>query len=301
MELRQIQYFIQLYKDCNITKSSQALFISQQGLSKSIGRLEEELGFLLFERTASGVIPTDYANKLYLHFRKVLDAFHELELEIEHIREERILKISAHPGFALSTDKDKFAEYSRYYPEYKTKYIEEPKEKAMQHLLEHKADVAYMLAPIPEGFQSHQLIGKSPLYAVMEKKHPLAKKEHINIWDLKNQTLLLLDIYAEYSQLILNQTETKDIPYVIHDKVTMNEFLSIISSSLFIGFSTDIIYRYYDFPNISFIPFILPDGSSLYSETHLVTPKNVFLDWEMQHYINYAKEKYHDTLNDDAT
>ena len=49
MELRQIQYFIQLYKDLNITRASRNLYISQQGLSKSINRLEEELGFSLFQ------------------------------------------------------------------------------------------------------------------------------------------------------------------------------------------------------------------------------------------------------------
>lgn len=54
MELRQIQYFLQLYWDCNMTKSSKALFISQQGLSKSISKLEEELGFLLFQRSSIG-------------------------------------------------------------------------------------------------------------------------------------------------------------------------------------------------------------------------------------------------------
>ena len=61
MELRQIQYFIQLYKDKNITKASKNLFISQQGLSKSINKLEDELGFFLFERSSSGVIPTEKA------------------------------------------------------------------------------------------------------------------------------------------------------------------------------------------------------------------------------------------------
>ena len=61
MELRQIQYFVQLYKDCNMTKSSQALYISQQGLSKSVSKLEAELGFPLFRRTSSGVTPTESA------------------------------------------------------------------------------------------------------------------------------------------------------------------------------------------------------------------------------------------------
>ena len=83
MELRQIQYFIQLFKDRNITKASKHLFISQQGLSKSINRLEDELGFPLFKRSASGVTPTREANRLYDYFYKISDSCHELEKEIE--------------------------------------------------------------------------------------------------------------------------------------------------------------------------------------------------------------------------
>jgi DNA-binding transcriptional LysR family regulator len=52
--LQRLQYY----------KASQALFISQQGLSKSIHKLEEELGFTLFQRSVSGVKPTDSAHRL---------------------------------------------------------------------------------------------------------------------------------------------------------------------------------------------------------------------------------------------
>ena len=102
MELRQIQYFIQLYKDRNITKASQSLFISQQGLSKSIAKLEEELGFSLFERSASGAVPTGSADRLYSYFEQVLVSYQKLSAEIEHLSNEPALKIAAPEGFSLS-------------------------------------------------------------------------------------------------------------------------------------------------------------------------------------------------------
>lgn len=98
MELRQIQYFIQLYKDKNITKASQTLFISQQGLSKSISKLEEELGFLLFERSALGVTPTESADRLYSYCSQILHSYYDMEKEIDNIRKERVLRIVAPHG-----------------------------------------------------------------------------------------------------------------------------------------------------------------------------------------------------------
>ncbi len=292
MELRQIQYFVQLYKDRNITKASQTLFISQQGLSKSIRKLEDELGFLLFERSVSGVIPTHHAHKLYLSFKKVTDSFHDLTLEIDHIREERVLKIAAPVGLALSTEKDEFVEYSKLYPDAQTRYTEVTKQAIIQSLINHESDIAFMTAPIPNEFRSHQIVRKEPLYAVMDHKNPLAQKANITISDLENQTLLLLDLYEEFNTLILERADAMNIPYQIYDKVQINEFLPIIGPSLLIGFSTKTLYRYYDFSKISFVPFTLPDNSPITIETHLVTLKNTFLDKDIQQYIDWEKDKY---------
>ena len=124
MELRQIQYFIQLYQDLNITRASKHLYISQQGLSKSVSRLEEELGFPLFERRTSGVIPTREADILFRHCSKIANAYHELQLAIDNLRQNRVLKIAAYHGFALSNSKDLLSGYRSLYPQSEIRYQE---------------------------------------------------------------------------------------------------------------------------------------------------------------------------------
>ena len=160
MELRQIQYFIQLYKDLNITKASRNLYISQQGLSKSINRLEDELGFPLFHRYPSGVIPTEEANNLYEHFTKIADSYYELTLAIDNIRHNRILKIAAYDGFALSCNKNTFSEYRKLHPEVQIHYEEQPNKILPELLLNRRANIAFMRAPIPEEMTSLKLIRK---------------------------------------------------------------------------------------------------------------------------------------------
>ena len=172
MELRQIQYFIQLYQDLNITKASKNLYISQQGLSKSISRLEEELGFLLFERQPSGVVPTDDANTLYTYFEKISSSYHELLLAIDSIHQNRILKICSFHGFALSCDINLFSEYKKTHADTQIRYEEIPNDAILSHLLDRKADVAFMLAPIPKELVSLQIIRREPLYMVMDRSHP---------------------------------------------------------------------------------------------------------------------------------
>ncbi|WP_175721500.1 LysR family transcriptional regulator [Burkholderia anthina] len=53
--LRQIQYFLTVADLGGFTPASGALHVAQSALSRQIGQLEDELGFLLFEREPRGV------------------------------------------------------------------------------------------------------------------------------------------------------------------------------------------------------------------------------------------------------
>lgn len=292
MELRQIQYFIQLYQDLNITKASKNLYISQQGLSKSVSRLEEELGFLLFERHPSGVVPTDDANTLYTYFEKISSSYHELLLAIDSIHQNRILKICSFHGFALSCDINLFSEYKKIHTDTQIRYEEITNDAILPHLLDRKADVAFMLAPIPKELVSLQVIRREPLYMVMDRSHPLASRKTVAIQDMQEQTLLLLDNIPEQNTLLMQKADTANISYEIFDTVGMNEFFHLLHASPYIGFSSRLIYQYYRFPEIVFVPFSLENYPDLALETHLTALASATPDQETRQYIDYITERH---------
>ena len=61
----------------NISKAAKELYISQPAISKSIQKLEENLGCKLFSRSSRGVLLTDEGQMLYGH---VKEAFETLTL-----------------------------------------------------------------------------------------------------------------------------------------------------------------------------------------------------------------------------
>ena len=61
----QIELFIEVYDAGNITKAAEKLFVTQQSVSHSIKRLEEDIGRKLFTRTVSGVLPTAEGERFY--------------------------------------------------------------------------------------------------------------------------------------------------------------------------------------------------------------------------------------------
>ena len=59
MDADQKRYFSTLCAVGNITQAARELYLSRQGLSKSMKGLEEELGTALFVRGKKGVEPTE--------------------------------------------------------------------------------------------------------------------------------------------------------------------------------------------------------------------------------------------------
>lgn len=78
----------------NISKAAKKLYISQPAISKSIQKLEENLGCRLFSRSSRGVQLTDEGQLLYGHVREAFDTLNlgeeklkrSIELGVGHLR-----------------------------------------------------------------------------------------------------------------------------------------------------------------------------------------------------------------------
>lgn len=288
MELRQIQYIMQLFKDGNITKASHKLFISQQGLSKSINRIEDELGFTLFERSSSGVTPTEAGLSLYHYFDKVATACQDLDQAIEEIRHEHLLKIIGCRGFALSLEGGLYPHYHELHPEIRIQYEEDYNDMIPDHLQNHKAELAFIAGPIPKSLQAHQLIRRDHLCAIMNRNNPLALKRKLSISDLHGEKLLLLDQQRNLNSLFLKAADAKNIAYTIHSTVGISEYLPLIYSLNMVGFATRELFLHYDYPEISYLPVKEDPHLSHYVETHLVSLRDSNLSIEAREFIDYV-------------
>ncbi|HYD68991.1 LysR family transcriptional regulator [Azospirillum sp.] len=72
MDLRQMQYFVSLYEEGNVTRAARRLNVVQPALSMQIAKLEAELGQRLFERSRQGMAPTAAGRVLFRHLMPIL-------------------------------------------------------------------------------------------------------------------------------------------------------------------------------------------------------------------------------------
>ncbi len=71
--LSQYKIFYEVAKAGNISKAAKELFISQPAISKSISKLEDNLGVALFTRNSRGVQLTEEGKLLFHHTKTAFE------------------------------------------------------------------------------------------------------------------------------------------------------------------------------------------------------------------------------------
>lgn len=78
MNIEQLQYICAVSQHKSITKAAESLYVTQQTISKAIGRLEKELGFQLLVRTYNGIMLTDTGKIFVEKSLAILERIQEL-------------------------------------------------------------------------------------------------------------------------------------------------------------------------------------------------------------------------------
>lgn len=198
MDSKQLRYFLALSRYGNMTKAAKKLFISQQAFSKSITKLEKELGISLFDRTPQGLVLTEYGKCLLPYARKAvrsIDAGKEALIELKKSQDKTV-------SFGYTTGS--FNALSRLSPSIifewqKTQsntsvLIEEQGPDVLfQLILEEEIDAAYVVFPPHKQYEGVvcDVIAEEPLCLLVNNDNSLAKKKVLSFDDIRDEEILL--------------------------------------------------------------------------------------------------------------
>lgn len=85
MDIRHLQYFIEVAKQRSFTKAAQALFITQPTISKMVRNIEDELGVELFDRKLRKMELTDAGRIIFEQAQDIVNAFENLSTELNDL------------------------------------------------------------------------------------------------------------------------------------------------------------------------------------------------------------------------
>lgn len=179
LQLKVIESFICLYHEKNISKASTKLYISQQGLSRQIQALESEWNVILFNRSNTGVEPTEACKLLYPHFKKMHDEY-LLSMSILNSykkKKSRSYAVAFAYGITNSLSSDFIFDYQKQHPEVKLEIEEWPQSTCILKLIKKELDAAFLVTPFDQKLIKCNPLIEEKLILGIHKNHPLATSD----------------------------------------------------------------------------------------------------------------------------
>lgn len=194
MDIKDLHSFICLYEEGNLRKAAGRLFITPQGLSRTLKAMENELSTQLFHRTAQGLQPTETGTIFYRQAKQMIQMYGNTLRTIDNAeRNNTRLDFICAYGVMNALPFQRFLKFQEGHPKLDIHWREYPDLEA-ERLFE-KEDYDFALLPF-----GNQSLGDEyeeiPLFqcrtaAVLPPVHPLTEKDCIEIEDLAGENLII--------------------------------------------------------------------------------------------------------------
>ncbi|MBF7097550.1 LysR family transcriptional regulator [Alkalibacter mobilis] len=238
MNIRHMEFFIEICKEKSTSKASKNLHISQQGLSKAIKSLENEIGFPLFDRTTNGLVITEYGKQFKDHAMVILNEYQLMHQQIRLLsnNKKKSLYLGYAEGIFYMLPKNFISQFMLDYPDINIILKRYQDKECENAVLSKEVDLAFTTSPIIHSELKTLLKFRSEVYAVINKEHPLAAKESITINDLKRERIIALNTDTKCS-LTLNTLNSLGIePKLFINPSELNIQFDLCSANMAIGF-----------------------------------------------------------------
>ena len=193
MEIRQLKYFVEICRCKSFSQAASLCFISPQGMSMSMMRLEEELGCKLFIRSPMGIALTPHAEFLLPKAKKILAIAAECETYFNSDKlGEAVVPFYASHGTIEEYGGTILKEFHETYPEIRVQTTECTDLDADDAVLSDECEIALTVGPLPEGRFSSARIFSTDYVLLVNSSDPFASRPSLSIEDLKGLPLVVM-------------------------------------------------------------------------------------------------------------
>ena len=233
MELEQMRQLDAIARRGTISAAAEELHLSQPALSRSIRRLERELGQELFDRTHNsatlndaGQLAVDHARNLLRDERMMMDAFAELARRQRTLLVGTVAPAPVWHLTALTVER---------FPGTLLNPISLPEDEVERRLMNRSVDLAITLRPqILPTMRSTQIMVED-LYAFLPKGHRLATRDTVSFADLDGESFLVLSEVGFWMDMLRRHMPNANIVEqadrsVFEQLVRTTELLSFVTN-----------------------------------------------------------------------
>lgn len=197
MNLRQIEIFNAVYLQGSISAAARSLNVSQPTVSKILKRLEDQIGFTLFDRAAGRLHPSERANTLFDTIEPIFEQLSRLQILTRRLASERSghLRFAMTPAFSLEIAPKAISRFSKAHPDVTLEAETLHGSEMSKRLLQNEVDVGLVFdAPRLAGIQAER-IATTGFVCVSPASAPILKEGNVVLAELS--ALPLIDLNSK--------------------------------------------------------------------------------------------------------
>ncbi|MDF1814737.1 MAG: LysR family transcriptional regulator, partial [Verrucomicrobiales bacterium] len=192
LEFHHLHGFVAVARTGNFTKAAEELGLNQSSLSRSIQKLELQIGHPLFDRNPRQVTLTHVGQIFYRRALEILTLVENTFHEVCEAEEGGHIRLAAIPTIAPYFLPEILREFSTQFPKIKVSVTEEPSESIVKRCRQGEIDAAIIALPYAiENLDSIPLF-EEELFLVLPAGHPLSTRAEISVQDIHDIPFVML-------------------------------------------------------------------------------------------------------------
>ncbi|SFG41944.1 DNA-binding transcriptional regulator, LysR family [Halobacillus alkaliphilus] len=283
MDIRHLQYFIEVARFSSFTKAADHLFISQPTISKMIKNLEADLGVELFERSRKKITLTD-AGRVILAQAEVIDkAFNNLQTELDDLL--GLQKGHIRIGLPPIMDADQFIKalggFHDQYPHITFQLLENGAKKIEDNIIQEELDVGITVLPTEEERFDYFFLMSEELRVVLPPSHKLSGRKQIYLKELEEESFILFNKdFVLNDRIVSACKEAGFLPQVVSESSQWDFIGKMIAANLGISI----------LPNS--VAHLLKEDVRIIKVVQPVLEWDLAIIWPKDRYLAYATKEW---------
>lgn len=295
MELRQLEYFVAIVENGSFTAAAKTLYVSQSALSKSVKKLEEELGTTLFCQVGQRTTPTDSGAVLYEKGRLLLaEAARTRDLVANEMKgKQGRVRVATSCKRAYSARVGTLAaRFKSAHPQIALEFTEASPEWVKDSLMRRTTDVGIIGEALDHVLPTFdELVLDTGEYRLaVHKNNPLVQKGSVCYADLVNEQWIQFPPTFHLSHLVQAGCEAAGFTPKVSTTATQPEFMFALVDqghgiSVQPWLEAEVLMGIGSWSNVVMLP--MEDIQSKFS-VKLITVKDSYISPAVQEFIKFA-------------
>lgn len=293
MELRQLQYALQIAAERNFSRAAEKLHVAQPSLSQQLSKLEKELGVMLFQRNTSSVELTHAGERFVEQAESIIAAVELLRQEMSDISQLRTgrVVVGSMPITGAHLLPHVLPVFKQNYADIEISLLEDSSMNLEKLTAGGQTDLSLLSLPLEVPTLAYEVLGEERIDLAVPPDHPLASRKaegiRTTLEELKDEPFIVLKEGQGFRKMTMELCREAGFePKIVFQSNNMETIQSLVATGMGVTLVPHFIARA---PRSEFVPVYLPLAEPVPSRTLVIA-------YRRGRYLSKAAEVFIETF-----